>query len=80
MKALEDSLGVHYNEICKIYGDNEVSYRLVRNWIQKFYSGINSVQDYTRSGRPRTAVTPKNMSKVNKILDSDARYTSYEIA
>ena len=69
-----------YNEICKIYGDNEVSYRLVRNWIRKFNSGIDSVQDASRSGRPRTAVTPKNMSKVNKILDFGARYTSYEIA
>ena len=69
-----------YNEICKIYGDNEVSYRLVRNWIRKFNIGIDSVQDVSRSGRPRTAVTPKNMSKGNKILDSDARYTSYEIA
>ena len=69
-----------YNEICKIYGDNEVSYRLVRNGIRKFNSGIDSVQDASRSRRPRTAVTPKNMSKVNKILNSDARYTSYEIA
>ena len=64
----------------QIYGDNEVSYRVVRNWIRKFNSGIDSVQDASRSGRPRTAVTPKNMSKVNKILDSDAWYTSYEIA
>ena len=61
-------------------GDNEVFYRLVRNWIRKFDSGIDSVQDASRSGRPRTAVTPKNMSKANKILDSDATYASYEIA
>ena len=74
-----ESKTVH-NEICKIFGDNEVSYRLVRNWIRKFDSGINSVQDASRSGRPRSAVTPKNMSKVNKILDSDARYTSYGIS
>ena len=59
--------------------DNEVSYRLVRNWIRKFNSGIDSVQDASRSGRPRSAVTPKSMSKVNKVLDSDAMYTSYEI-
>ena len=45
--------------------------KLVRNWIRKFNSGIDSVQDASRSGRPRTAVTPKNMSKVNKILDSE---------
>ena len=30
-----------YNEICNIYGDNEVSYRLVRNWIRKFNSGVD---------------------------------------
>ena len=66
-----------YNVMCKIYGDNEVFYRLVRNWIRKFNSGIHSVQDASRSGRPRKAVIQKNMSKVNKILDSDAWYTSY---
>ena len=68
-----------YNEICKIYGDSEVSYRLVKNWIRKFHNGIDSVQDASRSGRSRTAVTPKNMSKVIKILDSDAMYTIHPL-
>ena len=52
-----------HNEICKIYGDNYISYRLINNLIRKFSCGIDSVQDVSRSGRPRTAVTPKNMSK-----------------
>ena len=76
--ALKTEPKTIYNEICKIYGDNEVPYRPVRNWIREFNSGIDSVQDASRSGRPRTAVTPKNMSKDNKILNSDARYTPYE--
>ena len=69
-----------FNEICQVYGDNEVSYRLVRNWIAKFNSGLDSIQDASRSGRRRTAVTPKNISKISNILKSDARYTSPEIA
>ena len=48
-----------YNEIYKVYGDNEVFLRLVRNWIGKFDSCIDSIQDTSRSGRPRTAVNPK---------------------
>ena len=67
-------------ETCKVYGDNEVSYRLVRNWIGKFNSGIDSIQDASRSGRPRTAVTSKKISKVSDILQSDASYTSCAIA
>jgi transposase len=69
-----------FNEICQVYGDNEVSYRLVRNWIAKFNSGLDSIQDVSRSGRRPTAVTPNNISKISNILKSDARYTSPEIA
>ena len=49
-----------YNEIYKVYGDNEVFYRLVRNWIGKFN---NTIQDTSRSGGPRTAVTPKTCQR-----------------
>ena len=69
-----------YYEICKVYGDIEVSYRLVRNWIGNCNGGRDSTQDASRSGRPRTAVTSKNISKVSEILNSDARYTSCAIA
>ena len=48
--------------------------------IGKFNSGIDSIQDASRSSRPRTAVTSKNISKVSEILNSDARYTSCAIA
>ena len=63
-----------YNEKCKVYGDNEVSYRLVRNWVVIFNSGIESMKDTSRSNRLRSAVTQKNISKVSGILNSDARY------
>ena len=79
-KALKIELKTIFNKIWKIYGDNEVSYRLVTNWIRKLNSVIDSVQDASKSGRPRTASTPKIMSKVNKSLYSEARYTSYEKA
>ena len=67
------------NEICKVYGDNEVSYRQLRNRIEEFNSGIDSIEDTSRSCRPSTAVTQTNISKVSGILNSDVRYTSYEI-
>ena len=43
-----------YNEICKVYGDNEVSFMLVRNLIGKLNSDIDSIKDtytYCRSQR-----------------------------
>ena len=70
---------VIYNEICKVYVDNEVSYRLVSNGIKNFNSGIDSIQDTFSYGRPCISVTPKNTSKVSEVSNSDARYMSYEI-
>jgi transposase len=65
-----------YNEICQVYGDSEVSYRLVRNWIAKFKSGVESIKGAVRFGRKPTAVTPKNIKNVSEILETDARHTS----
>lgn len=69
-----------YNEICQVYGDSEVSYRLVRNWIAKFKTGVESIKDAVRSGRKPNAVTPKNIKNVSEILEMDARHTSRDIA
>ena len=52
-----------YNVTYKVYGDNEVFYRLVRNWIRKCNSCIDSIQDTSRAGRPRTAVSPKTCQR-----------------
>jgi hypothetical protein len=60
-----------YNEICQVYGDNEVSYRHVRNWIAKFKTGLESIKD---------AVTPKNIKNFSIILETDARHTFRDIA
>jgi hypothetical protein len=49
-----------YNEICQVFGDSEVSYRLVRNWIPKFQTSVESIKEAVRSGIKPTAVTPKN--------------------
>ena len=38
-----------FNEMCKGYGDNAVSYRLVRKWIGKFNIYMYSIQDTSRS-------------------------------
>ena len=76
---LKDEPKAINNEICKIYGDNEVSYQLLRNPIEEFNSDIDSIKDTSRSCRPSIAVTQTNISKVSGILNSDVRYTSYEI-
>ena len=51
-----------YNAVCKVYGDNEVSFRLVRNWIRKCNSVIDFIKDTSRSSRTHTAVNLKTVA------------------
>lgn len=69
-----------YIEICGAYGCNEVSYRTVARWISKFKCGMESVKDAPKSGRKKTAITPKNIQKVKDLIARDARYTVGNIA
>lgn len=69
-----------YNEICRVYGENEVSYQLVKRWISKFQSGVYAVKDAPRSGRRVSVMTPKIIKKVSEIVSSEARYTGKQIA
>ena len=34
-----------YNEICRAYGNNELSFSSVTRWCKKFKSGVDSVED-----------------------------------
>ena len=51
------------NEICKVYVDNEVSYRLVWNGIKNFNSGIDSIQETFSYGRPLHISDPEKHVK-----------------
>lgn len=69
-----------HNEICRVYGANEVSYRTVDRWISKFKSGQQHIEDSARPGRKCSVVTPKIIEKIKELLVQDARYTTRDIA
>ena len=56
-----------------------MSYDMVRRWKKKFDSGLESIQNAPKSGRPKSTYCRKMVSKV-KIVERDARYTVCDIA
>jgi hypothetical protein len=47
------------NEICCVYGNNELSFLFVTWWCKKFKSGVDSVKDAPHAHHPKTATLPK---------------------
>ncbi|XP_053376606.1 protein GVQW3-like [Mercenaria mercenaria] len=74
------SAKVIFNEICNIYGHYEVSYSTVTRWISRFKSGREQVEDFRRSGRPKTATIKKNAQLIKDLLHQDARLTVHHLA
>lgn len=61
------------NKICAVYGEDAVKERVCQKWFARFCSGNFSIQDASRSERPRSTAT-----KV--LVDTNQRYTTSEIA
>ena len=68
------------NEICRVYGNNELSFSSVTRWCKKFKSGVDSVKDAPHARRPKTATSQKIVEKVKKLVATDARFTTRHIA
>lgn len=64
----------------KVYGSCKVSYETVRRWKKKFDTGVESVKDAGKSGRPVTATGKSNVSKVRDMIETDGRHTIRDIA
>ncbi|XP_005093864.1 protein GVQW3 [Aplysia californica] len=58
-----------------VYGDICPSYDVVRYRCKRFKCGNMSIEDNPREGRPVSAVTEDNVSKVKKIVLNDRRVT-----
>ena len=69
-----------FSEICRIYGNNELSFSSVTRWCKKFKSGIDSVKDAPHARRPKSATSPKMVEKVKQMVSKDARFTTRHIA
>ena len=66
-------------EISTAFGPSCVSYDTVRRWKKKFESGVESIKNAPKSGRPKSASRKETVSK-KEIIEGDARFTVCDIA
>ena len=52
---------------------------IVRRWVACFSSGDSDVKDKPRSGRPCTAVTPRNEERLDQLICVNRRITTREL-
>ena len=57
-----------------------MSYDTVRSWKNKFESGVESIKNAPKSGRPKFASRKEIVSKIKEIIEGDARFTFRDIA
>ena len=67
-------------EISTSFGPSCVSYDTVRRWKKKFESGVESIKNAPKSGRPKSASRKEIVSKIKEIIEGDARFTVRDIA
>ena len=67
-------------EISTSFGPSCVSYDTVRRWKKLFESGVESIKNAPKSGRPKSASRKEIVSKVKEIIKGDARFTVRDIA
>ena len=69
------SLKTVMTEISTAFGPSCVSYDTVRRWKKKFESGVESIKNAPKSGRPKSASRKEIVSKTKEIIEGDARFT-----
>ena len=69
-----------HRKLHHVYGDVGMGAHIVRRWIKHFKHGDTSIQDQTRSVRPRTASTEPNKKRIDEIIKGDRRVTPETIA
>ena len=67
-------------EISTAFGPSCVSYDTVRRWKKKSESGVESIKNAPKSGRPKSASRKEIVSKIKEIIEGDARFTVRDIA
>ena len=67
-------------EISTAFGPSCVFYDTVRRWKKKFESGVESIKNAPKSGRPKSASRKEIVSKIKEIIQGDARFTVRDIA
>jgi hypothetical protein len=64
-----------HRRLLTVYGDQTVDVSTVR----RFSAGDSDVKDEPRSGRPRTAVTPRNEERLHQLIRTNRRITTREV-
>ena len=62
------------------YGDSEPEKSTIIDWYAEFKGDRTNTDDAKRSGRPKSAVVPRNITKVHKIVSGDRKLNLREIA
>ena len=56
-----------------------MSYETVRHWKSKLESGVESIKNAPKSGRPKLASRKEIVSKIKEIIEGDAKFTVCDI-
>jgi len=68
-----------HRRLLNVCGDQTVDVSTVRQWVARFSSGDSDVKDKPRSGRPCTAVTPRNEERLDQLIRANRRITTREL-
>jgi len=68
-----------HRRLLNVYGDQTVDVSTVRRWVACFSSGNSDVKDKPRSGRPCTAVTPRNEERLDQLIRVNRRIMTREL-
>ena len=59
-------------EISTAYGPSCVFYDTVQRWKKKSKSGVESIKNAPKSGRPKSASCKEIVAKIKEIIEGDA--------
>ncbi|PNF17989.1 hypothetical protein B7P43_G17352 [Cryptotermes secundus] len=62
-----------HQRLQRAYGSVCMGASSVRRWVKHFKDGNTSIENESRSGRPRTALTERNKERVDEIIEDDRR-------
>jgi len=57
-----------HRRLLNVYRDQTMDVCTVRRWVARFSSGSSDVKDKPCSGRPCTAVTPRNEERLDQLI------------
>jgi histone-lysine N-methyltransferase SETMAR len=70
---------VIHSELMASMGDSAPSKRTVERWVERFKSGVESVNDIDRIGRPITATNSSNVDRIRRLVEKNPRISIHYI-